>query len=466
MSYSRRAQLRLLGLIGAGGAGALLSACGGPTGSQSAAAPPPQQVKGTVSWLVRNNAFEVEWEKNGVIPDAQKQLPNLTIDLVISPGSAEYDAKLTSMVVGGQSPDVWTHWGGRSFVDYLHNGWLSDLTPLAARDKLDFNAFLPNTVDWFKNKGKLYALPFSHSYGSFVFYNKNLLDRAGVKPPPADWSDKSWTWDAMVTLAHKLTTSVGTPDAIYGTIPVDTGQFLSQTLAKLWGGDVFTPEHYKDGIAQKTLLDSQAAIDGHQARQDLMFREHVAPTPDDVKALGVSGDLFQAGKIGLYPAAGWKVRNYVTGIKDFNWGVAAIPAKAQAVGPNFTDAWMLAKQGPNKEGGWALIKYLVSAGAQRIFAQQTATAPTIKAAEDEWFKLMGDRMPAADVKKVAEGGLQHSFELSQHTFAKWAEINKAVNDITAPLWTNQATAATALRGGKPQVDQIVAQAYQEYQGTL
>ena len=35
-----------------------------------------------------------------------------------------------------------------------------------------------------------------------------------------------------------------------------------------------------------------------------------------------------------------------------------------------------------------------------------------------------------------------------------------------PLWQNQATAADALKRGKANPDQIVAQAYQEYQSTM
>jgi hypothetical protein len=79
---------------------------------------------------------------------------------------------------------------------------------------------------------------------------------------------------------------------------------------------------------------------------------------------------------------------------------------------------------------------------------------------------MGDHMPAADVRRVTDAALKHSFELSQHTFAKWAEILAAIRKAVDPIWQNQTTAAEALRAGKPVVDQIVAQAYQEYQGTL
>src|SRR5262249_57231114 len=82
--------------------------------------------------------------------------------------------------------------------------------------KVDGAAFLPGLLDYYKNKGKQYALPYSQTYGSFVYYNKPLLAKAGVKAPPADWNDASWTWDAMVDAARKLTVDARTPQATYG----------------------------------------------------------------------------------------------------------------------------------------------------------------------------------------------------------------------------------------------------------
>ncbi|HEU5315907.1 MAG TPA: extracellular solute-binding protein [Chloroflexota bacterium] len=104
-----------------------------------------------------------------------------------------------------------------------------------------------------------WAMPYHQYYGSFLHYNRDMLDRAGLKPPPADGSDKPWTWDAMVDLAKKLTRNTG---------------------------DVFLPEHYKEAIAQKTQLDSPQATEGHQARQDLIYRQQVIPTAADALRSG------------------------------------------------------------------------------------------------------------------------------------------------------------------------------------
>ena len=267
--------------------------------------------------------------------------------------------------------------------------------------------------------------------------------------------------------ARRLTRATGGPDAIFGLMAFPNGaQFLAQELAQLWGGDIFLPEHYRNGIAQKTQLNSKEALEGHQARQDLIFRQNVIPTPEDVRALGVTGDLFIAGKIALNLQAGHLVRQYINGIKDFDWGIAPIPPKVKSIGPQFTDGWMLGKEAPNKEGGWVLTKYLAGPEGQRGMVRTTGTAPALKAAEPEWFKLFGSRMTPEDLKKVTTVSLQNSIELSQHTFARWPEILTHIQSVTNPIWQNRVTAAEALRAGKPPLDQIVAQAHQEFQGTL
>ena len=146
----------------AAGAGvpALLAACA--TGREPAGNTPaaPKTLTGAIGWLVRDNAQELEWEKNVVTPEFAKLYPQITIELIPGGNAASFDAKLTSLVIGGQSPELWTHHGGRSFVDYMKNGWLEELTPLVARDKVDLNAFLPNTVEWFRNQNKLWAMPY------------------------------------------------------------------------------------------------------------------------------------------------------------------------------------------------------------------------------------------------------------------------------------------------------------------
>lgn len=81
------------------------------------------------------------------------------------------------------------------------NGWLTDLTKMAADDTAyDVNDLIPAVRGALSNDGKMYAVPF-YAESSFVMYRKDLADAAGIKIPEAP------TWDEIAAAARKLKTA-------------------------------------------------------------------------------------------------------------------------------------------------------------------------------------------------------------------------------------------------------------------
>ena len=67
-------------------------------------------------------------------------------------------------------------------------------------------------MDTYTREGKLYGIPFA-SGASYLFYNKNAFDEAGLPYPTTNWDDPTWTWEAWVDIAKQLTKNYGNPDA-------------------------------------------------------------------------------------------------------------------------------------------------------------------------------------------------------------------------------------------------------------
>src|SRR5262245_34484503 len=150
---------------------AWLAACGGtqqpaPGGGQKA-------VSGQITWFMRAQTDELPWEQ-GAVQGFKQEAPGIAINLETVASSGEFDPKLTALLAGGTPPDVWTHWGTSGFGDYHVKGLLADLTPLAARDKVDASTFLPNAFDAWKRDGKLYGLSFNTRFGTFIYWNRQL----------------------------------------------------------------------------------------------------------------------------------------------------------------------------------------------------------------------------------------------------------------------------------------------------
>jgi len=99
---------------------------------------------------------------------------------------------------------------------YAENRWITALTPYIERDKeaVRMDEFVPETIytmsEW---RGDIYTLPIG-TYGQFVMYRTDLLEKTGLQPPPTEPA-KWWTWDQYMDYVRKLD-ALG--EEIYGTV--------------------------------------------------------------------------------------------------------------------------------------------------------------------------------------------------------------------------------------------------------
>lgn len=464
---TRRAVLvaSLGALAMAGSLAACTQAASSGTG-QSAAAPAASKASdlaGTVVWLTRTNVTEQKWEQDQVVPKFTAQYPKIKVDLLIVP-PAEFDTKLTSLAATNQTPDLFSQWGNGGFGDYYVRGLLLELTSRISRDKLDQSKFLDGVFDLYKRNGKYYSMPQVTNYSNVLLYNRDLFERAGIKAPPTSWDDKSWTWDAMLDVARKLTKDpTAGAEAQFG---CDLGGLRNVwNAAYLWGGDPFLPEHYTTGIAPKTQLDTAPVMAASQAQEDLIYKLHVAPTADEIKALAPppQGGAFATGKIGMgmqLPTTAYRDLQTV----GFKWGMAALPRQADNKRAVFNGTWLIAKDSKVPDAAWELTKYLVSAENAKDMTETTGFLVPLKSATNDWLKLVANTtgLKADDLRLLTEGSLKHAVENPNHLFVEYNDMNTVLNEVIAPVWAGKAAADNAIREGKPRLDSQVATTYNKF----
>jgi multiple sugar transport system substrate-binding protein len=298
------------------------------------------------------------------------------------------------------------------------------------------------------------------TFGTLLFYNKPLFDQAGIKYPPVDWDDKSWTFDAMLDAARKLTKNPGEADAIYG---IDYGPQVPNMPAWLFGGEAFLPEHWTEGIAPRTQLDSAESLEAHQFTQDLRWKYHVGPQLGKDSTDGIS---FTRGRYAMAIAGGWNFWSYTT-IKDFKWAAAALPTKATNKNSNYNDQWELSAQCQNPDAAWAFIKNNTTPEVQRDYSKLTGTPPTQKSAMDVWYQRYEGLIPRADLEKVTQGAIapKRSQESPDHLFIEWSKLSKFYGDnVNTPLLRNQGTAKELIATAKPGYDTVAKDIYDTYKG--
>ena len=402
-------------------------------GGAGNAAPANGQV--TLTWYVRDNAVERQWEDQ-VIQAFRPTHPTITVELVVAPSWEGFDLRLNGMWLQGNPPDVWSPHGANAFIDYYQKGWLADLIPfINGSSPLTLTDFFTDSIAMYTIDGKVYGLPILGG-GSFLFYNKELFDAAGVAYPPTDWDDPTWTWDAMVSKAISLTQNPGDPDnAQYG---VTTRLWPWDAYAWLWGQDLFPASAYQTGFASESFLDTPTATLAYQARQDLICTHHVSPSPDEEEALG--GDAFRNQRAAMRMTGAWGLWDY----KDvgFDWGFAALPKGTPGARDIvFTDPWLMSSASGHPDEAWEFLKFLVSQDAQRAHMQTTNAPPVRRSLMPEWSTLFSATMTITQVQQVYAGALTHGAESPNHMLAHYGKINDVLGELD-PLGNNCSTSVT------------------------
>ncbi|MBM3127871.1 MAG: sugar ABC transporter substrate-binding protein [Chloroflexi bacterium] len=159
----------------------------------------------------------------------QKNNPNIKINIVGIPWTAEGDTKLEAALAAKTDINVFRV-TSPNLPRYAKQGILSEITPfLTEEDKKDFypSGFQIATID-----GKVWAWPlWVTAISNFV--NTDILKERGVEPPTMA---KPWTWDQFVEACKKLTYKKADGTQVYG--------FSSSSK---WGAVEYYPLMYIDG---------------------------------------------------------------------------------------------------------------------------------------------------------------------------------------------------------------------------
>lgn len=432
----------------------LLSACASAA-TQSPNSNSPTQTE--VTWYVRLSETEQDWEVRTIIPDFEKKNPNIRINLVIVPPN-DFDTRMQTMIAAGTPPDIWSHWGPSGFQDYVKRGLVADLTPFIQKDRFDLSDFQPEILDIYKVDGKIMGLPMI-STGSFIFYNKNLFDKAGIAYPTTNWDDRSWTWDRFLQVCGALTSVTGDPATdVYG---CNLNLWPDDAYAWLWGQDIFPDSAYQTGFADQSFLDDPRVIAAFQARHDILWNLKTIPTLAAADAMNTNGDLFKNQKIAMNLTGGWGWWDYAD-IKDFNWGVAALPYGADGRRDViFTDPWMMSAKTAHPNEAWTFLKYLTAAAQQESWMNFTGAPPVRKSLAEKWYRQFPGMTPDK-VKEVHLGALQYGRESPHHLLVKYDQLFQIIRSAVEPIMNNQRTAADSLSAAKKALDNALVQIHSGY----
>ncbi len=318
------------------------------------------QVSGEISLAYLGTADQAAaWES--LFGEFKKTYPNVTLKAQANPVNnwAGFFDAISTQIAGGKVPDIIqvATEGQRLFAS---RKLVEPIDDLLERDKGELADFFedihPNLIEW----NKTYSSPDGQTYylpGEFntmcVWYNADLLNKAGVGEPADDWS-----WDDFLAIAEGVT---------------KTGPFGFHAPAAYFVG--LMPWMLTNGASTLSTDWKTATVDTPQAIEAAawmrsLVEKKISPAP------GGAFDPFTAAaqdKLAMFGGGRWPVismrrLNAVDKMKIAVW-----PQKTQKGSPVGWNAYPIMKGTKNREAAWAFVKFIASKQASEYFATQGGT---------------------------------------------------------------------------------------------
>ncbi len=228
-------------------------------------------------------------------------------DIKVKIDSGGTPDKILVEIAGGSPPDVFLTWMEKAPL--AEKNALMVLDDYVKKYNVNLSDYFPWALDFSKYKGKLYCLPVN-MHISVVFYNKDMLKKAGIPYPEA-----SWTWEDFHKIAKGLTMDTDN-DGRRDQFGVQLASLNPWLLPN--HGHIVDMENKKVNVKSKEVIESLKFA--YRLYQD------ACPTLSQMKTFGGVGEVdpFMSGKVGMLVQTA-AYASIFSQIKNFNWDIAPLP---------------------------------------------------------------------------------------------------------------------------------------------
>ncbi|MBI1280593.1 MAG: extracellular solute-binding protein [Anaerolineaceae bacterium] len=289
---------------------------------------------------------------------------NIEIEFLIAPHE-EATTRLLAMIAGGNAPQL-VGPNGISTIAQLLDSW-TDITPFIEAEKFDSSDFYGPAVALNEYPTINTGLPLG-LYPSFIIYNIDMFDAAGLDYPPSDFSDKSWNMDKLREIGMKLTLDANGHDATspdfdpenivqwgYG----DQWSEIRGLVAREGAPDVGRPtsSDYKTATA-----NSPENIMALQWYSDGIWKDHFIPNLEQGTAMdSTGGSPIESGMQAMFQTHTWYLSEAINGL-PFEVQLAAPPFnhKGERIAVIDADNFTIPKDAAHQQEAWEVMKWLTA----------------------------------------------------------------------------------------------------------
>lgn len=309
--------------------------------------------------------------QNAFVEKFNASQDEIELVLEIVDNDSAYDT-LATQIAAGNAPDIVGPVGIRG-RDSFKGAWL-DLQPLIDANNYDLSDFDAAMVEFYqvKEEGQL-GIPFA-IFPSFVIYNKDLFDEAGLPYPPAEYGapyvdengeERPWNVETLTDLAMFLSVDTNGNDATmegFDTENIVQFGWMNQFTDARGIGTFF-------GAGSLVDADGNAQVPEHWAEAwkwtyDGWWNDWFIPNGvySGADFLQGPGGAFSSGNLAMVHLHMWYLAPWALGDVDFDWGLAATPAYQGTVTSKMhADTFGILKGSEHPEEAFQVLTYMLSA---------------------------------------------------------------------------------------------------------
>jgi multiple sugar transport system substrate-binding protein len=376
------------------------------------AEPAAPSAKVQVRWFVGLGAGSDEGTfapQQAVVDEFNASQDEIELVLEIIDNEVAYDT-LATQIAAGNAPDIVGPVGIRG-RDTFKGAWL-DLQPFIDKYNYDLSDFDPALVDFYRvqEEGQL-GIPFG-IFPSFMIYNFDLFDEAGLNYPPANygekyvWSDGTeveWDMDTLRELAMVLTVDANGNDA---TSPDFDNQnivqfgFMNQWTDPRGIGTFFGPGSLvaDDGV---TAQIPEAWADAWKWTYAGWWTDWFIPNGPYGGAdfLQGPGGPFSGGNLAMVHLHMWYVAPWALGDVSFEWDLGATPSYDGTITSKMhADTFGIPKGSKNPDAAFEVLNYMLSPEVAPKLLTIYGGMPARLSLQDDYFDVNTEtNFPGKDI---------------------------------------------------------------------
>lgn len=361
-----------------------------------------------------------------------QRFPTMKIDMQNVTCCDPYYNKLQADIAAGTAPDVYRV-NPLKYAPYALQGAAKLLDPFIAQAGQDSFAsqMYPNVVDAAKLSGKVYGVPMGGDTCA-LHVNETLFHNAGVPLPPTDWTDPSWTWDAFIEVAQKLTKHTGQTADQYGLYVPWWGLAGPLGSAITMNGGAMI-----DSSLSTVTLSQGPAVTAIQWAADLTTKQHVNPTGKEMSGF----DFAKTGKAAMYwiyggsSVAGFE--HNIAGKFEYNVYPLPHPAGGAPHGYYHQSYWLIGADTKHPSEAWQFANFLGTPAGQGPDLVIGFTVPLMDGAKADFLKSY----PTIHKQVIAQAV---ALAVPWRFPVGYDKMDAAATTALAPVFAGTETAATAV----------------------